>query len=617
VRDVALLAGWIVISFDRCFLHFPGKECVSKRLCLSISIGFKKYLHCLLMMNKQLRRLSVVVAAIVISLSKIDAFSSSFVQRPALTKLTFSSYSSQRAISMHMGHSHSHHHHDHASSTSPLVSQEGSTFLSRILRFATRRVARFSFAGAAVAGAVYLQKRRVRPSDIGLFLVTALSLSVLDKIKEQVKDWNVRFQEFTKTLEKHATPLFAGDEEERKSRELHRAADQVTYLGVVINLVLSVGKAVTGVLCHSTALIADAGHSLSDLFSDFITLYAVQLGRLPPDDDHPYGHGKFEAVGSLFLALTLIATGLSVGATSAQKLSEILTLSSSTIAAPAILPKRPALIMAALSIVSKEWLYRITKRVGEALNSQVVIANAWHHRSDAYSSILALFSIALAINGWLAADAGAGLIVAGMIALTGVEIMGESIKQLTDTVDETLVQRVEMVLHQAKHHYGNRVISGIQRVRARQVGSSSLVDVSIVTPPNVTNPRALEDELRSKIMKQLPCVIDAEVRVVPKEENEHDPAASQSTTPQSVVEQDVRGEIQKHASVVSVGEVRVGSSGNVDVTIRVDPSSTVQEANGLALQLIDSLQSYETIESARIYLDLNEHISMPIVNSSN
>ena len=108
---------------------------------------------------------------------------------------------------------------------------------------------------------------------------------------------------------------------------------------------------------------------------------------------------------------------------------------------------------------------------------------------------------------------------------------------------------------------------------------------------------------------------DAEVRVVPKDHDE-EIALPQTTKAQAAVEQQVRGEIQKHASVVSIGEVRVGGSGNVDVTIRVNPSSTVQEANGLALQLIDSLQSHDSIESARIYLDLNEHMSIPIVSSS-
>jgi cation diffusion facilitator family transporter len=211
-----------------------------------------------------------------------------------------------------------------------------------------------------------------------------------------------------------------------------------------MNIILSVAKLGVGVTCHSTALIADAGHSLSDLFSDVVTLWAVHVARLPPDQDHPHGHGKFEAVGALFLSLTLIVTSLTVGMASNAKLLEILALSrrGSTVAAAAsdsvvafTVPSLPALAMAVISIVSKEWLFRVTRKVGQQLQSTVVIANAWHHRSDAYSSVLAAASIGLAmyVPGFIFADAAAGLFVAAMIGMTGMEILGESILQLTDT----------------------------------------------------------------------------------------------------------------------------------------------------------------------------------------
>jgi cation diffusion facilitator family transporter len=212
----------------------------------------------------------------------------------------------------------------------------------------------------------------------------------------------------------------------------------------LMNIILSVAKLGVGVTCHSTALIADAGHSLSDLFSDVVTLWAVHVARLPPDQDHPHGHGKFEAIGALFLSLTLIVTSLTVGMASNAKLLEILALSrrTSTVAAAAsdsvvafTAPSLPALAMAVISIVSKEWLFRVTRKVGQQLQSTVVIANAWHHRSDAYSSVLAAASIGLAmyVPGFIFADAAAGLFVAAMIGMTGMEILGESILQLTDT----------------------------------------------------------------------------------------------------------------------------------------------------------------------------------------
>jgi cation diffusion facilitator family transporter len=194
---------------------------------------------------------------------------------------------------------------------------------------------------------------------------------------------------------------------------------------------------------------------------------AVQVGRLPPDDDHPYGHGKFEAIGSLFLALTLLGTGISVGAMLNKRLIESIALQRSTAGsalAPQV-PKLPALLMAAISIFSKEWLFRITRTVGESLNSQVIIANAWHHRSDVYSSILATVCIGLAIcvPAFVAADAAAGLLVAGMICMTGANILGESVKQLTDTMDQKLVQKVTNIVTNSKD------VASVNRVRARQV----------------------------------------------------------------------------------------------------------------------------------------------------
>jgi len=127
-----------------------------------------------------------------------------------------------------------------------------------------------------------------------------------------------KVQAFQLSLLKHSTPLTR-----KYFFKNENAADRVTLLGVWINIILSISKFAGGILFNSAVLVADAGHSLSDLFSDFITLWAVQIARLPPDDDHPYGHGKFEAVGSLFLSLTLLGTGFSVGSWSYDRMHEV------------------------------------------------------------------------------------------------------------------------------------------------------------------------------------------------------------------------------------------------------------------------------------------------------
>jgi cation diffusion facilitator family transporter len=209
--------------------------------------------------------------------------------------------------------------------------------------------------------------------------------------------------------------------------------------------------------------------------------------------------------------LTLFGTGISVGAASNSKLLQILQSKAVGDAASVALPTYPALIVAFISIASKEWLYRITRKVGEELNSQVVIANAWHHRSDAYSSILALASIFLAMSvpGMVVADAGAGLLVAGMICMTGAEIMGEAVKQLTDTSDEKLEERVKMLaLHESED------VVEVERIRTRWMGSSAIVDLALRTAENLTSSanKAIETRVKYAIMSKEKHVIDAEVR---------------------------------------------------------------------------------------------------------
>ena len=513
---------------------------------------------------------------------------------------------------MHMGHSHSHHHHDHSHSAAKRAVSKG--WKGRLLR----RPVRVLFA-ALITLLPPIVKRRslvnsITKTDVGAFVLTSGILAIFDSIRDEVKALMNKGESWRVSMLKHSTPLSA-DYFFRNDN----AADRVTFLGAIVNVLLSAGKFVVGVGCHSSALIADAGHSLSDLFSDFVTLWAVQVARLPPDDDHPYGHGKFESVGSLFLSLTLLGTGLSVGVSSYMKFLRVLSVQRSQgIAAAANLvdiPTWPALVMAAMSIASKEWLYRITRKVGEQLNSQVVIANAWHHRSDAYSSVLALISIGLAMSvpGFLAADPFAGMLVAGMIAMTGAEIMGESVKQLTDAVtDEELVKNVEMVASE------DADIKQVTRVRARQVGSSALVDVEVEVPPDLSASamKAIEERIRTKINADVEGVLDVEVKATGEDvlfcplltaiedaDEEHHICVTE-------VEEEARVLLEAHPDVKSVEGVTVHYEDTVlvrvDATICLaDANATVSEAKKLASTLRRDLEESDDIRKANIFLDLN------------
>lgn len=520
----------------------------------------------------------------------------------------------QSNLMMHMGHSHSH---GHEHQRQPEAASSGKK-TAVVWHKKRRRAALFFFATLAILGPPLVRKRAIGRADLATFALTGVSLFTFDNVRREVKYAIRKLRDFRDSIVKHS-PARAELTPGKTLKYLFKndnAADRVTLLGGVINLVLSLGKFVVGVMFHSSALVADAGHSLSDLFSDFITLWAVQVGRLPPDEDHPYGHGKFEAIGSLFLALTLLGTGLSVGAVSNKKLMEIIAVqrSSGLTAASSLvgqIPKTPALLMAGLSIASKEWLYRITRQVGEKLNSQVVIANAWHHRSDAYSSILALVAIGLAMYfpALIAADSAAGLLVAGMICMTGAEIMGESIKQLTDTSNEALVEKVEKLAANFDDDFD------VKRIRARQVGSSAIVDVAITTPGDMSSSalRNMEERLRMKIMGEQ-GVLDAEVHatsqdlicplLVATDAEAHGPSPSE-------IEHDVRQELLLNPGVESVQSVTVRYAesilANVDVVIRVPE---VAKANAVATELRHSLENLDNIHKAFIFLDLNANAAV-------
>jgi hypothetical protein len=214
---------------------------------------------------------------------------------------------SKSSLSMHMGHSHGHHEHDHKedkqTSTDPLSSF--GQLLQRPQETLLKKPQGKIFLSALIVLIPALLRKRLSRIDAGVFLVSAVTLSVFDNFKSGVKQYISRIKMFQESLIQHSTPITR-----KYFFKNENAADRVTLVGVYINVILSITKFFGGIAFNSAALVADAGHSLSDLFSDFITLWAVQVARLPPDEDHPYGHGKFESVGSLFLSLTLLATGI-------------------------------------------------------------------------------------------------------------------------------------------------------------------------------------------------------------------------------------------------------------------------------------------------------------------
>jgi cation diffusion facilitator family transporter len=203
----------------------------------------------------------------------------------------------------------------------------------------------------------------------------------------------------------------------------------VTLFGALINIFLASAKLAGGFFLRSSALLADGIHSFSDLITDGAVLVGVQAAQRPADDDHAFGHGRYETVSSLFVGVMLIAAGISIGT---HAVRQILVLFHGGVLYP---PGIEAAAIAGLAIVVKEVLFHITYRAGVARNSPAVVANAWHHRSDALSSIAATAGIAAAAtlgDRWIIMDPLAALLVTVMILAVAGKILYQALRELTD-----------------------------------------------------------------------------------------------------------------------------------------------------------------------------------------
>lgn len=204
-----------------------------------------------------------------------------------------------------------------------------------------------------------------------------------------------------------------------------REGQKVTWVGAVINALLVVCKFVAGILGHSQALIADAVHSVSDLFTDVIVLLGLRIGRKAPDAGHPFGHARIETLASAVVGLFLIATALYLGIKAALNIYHHTEYH----------PTELALIGAGISIALKEALYHYSVHVGRRIKSRLIVANAWHHRSDSLSSVAVLLGVtgALINPSWNMLDSFAALLVSFFIVKVGLEILGDSLREFTDT----------------------------------------------------------------------------------------------------------------------------------------------------------------------------------------
>ncbi len=244
---------------------------------------------------------------------------------------------------------------------------------------------------------------------------------------------------------------------------------RVTVWGGIINVVLLVVKFAAGIFGHSAAMIADAVHSLTDFATDVVVLIFVHLGNKPADRDHDYGHGKYETLATAIIGTSLLAVGVLIFCSGMDKTWRVIQ--------GEVLPSpgKVALVAAVASIVLKEWAYRFTVKVGKRCQSEAVVANAWHHRSDALSSVGTMIGVGGAIllgNRWTVLDPLASIVVSVFIVRAAWQLMMESMKELTEA---SLSDEDEAVItHIAASEPG---VSEVHNLRTRRVGNRIAIEM--------------------------------------------------------------------------------------------------------------------------------------------
>ena len=257
---------------------------------------------------------------------------------------------------------------------------------------------------------------------------------------------------------------------ETKDRE-HRIYF-VTLMGSVVNVVLLVFKFIAGILGGSAAMIADAVHSLSDFMTDIVVLLFVKISSKPEDKDHDYGHGKYETLATSMIGVALLCVGLYILYSGAYRMWT--AFKGSPIEQPGIV----ALWAALFSIVMKEWTYRFTAKVGKEVESQAVVANAWHHRSDALSSIGSLLGIAGAIflgKQYVILDPLAACVISIFIIVMSVKMSIPAIKELLEvSLPKEKEARIAEIIRSVSG------VVGLHELKTRQVGSGIVMDAHLV-----------------------------------------------------------------------------------------------------------------------------------------
>ncbi|MDJ0778507.1 MAG: cation diffusion facilitator family transporter [Gammaproteobacteria bacterium] len=291
-----------------------------------------------------------------------------------------------------------------------------------------------------------------------------------------------------------------------EAEERQRTTQRVTLVGAAINAGLACIQIVFGLLGKSQALLADGLHTLADLSSDIVVLLAARGAAREADESHPYGHGRIETLASLLLGGMLMLVALGIGARGIR----------SVLSSDSVNPEPITIAFAAIAIVAKEGLYQYTRRAARRIHSSLLEANAWHHRSDALSSIVVVCGITAQVLGVPHMDALAAVVVAGMILWIGFRLVRQSLSELIDTsLDTALVEEIRGAMQ------GHASVSGIHNLRTRSMGGLGYIDAHIEVDSDLTVSEAhyIAHKMEQLVKRRFPQIADVQIHIDPLDDN--------------------------------------------------------------------------------------------------
>ncbi|WP_026278614.1 MULTISPECIES: cation diffusion facilitator family transporter [unclassified Thioalkalivibrio] len=365
----------------------------------------------------------------------------------------------------------------------------------------------------------------------------------------------------------------------------YRATRRVTVVGAVVNAFLALAQLLSGWLLNSQALIADGVHTLSDLITDGVVLFAAGKAAASPDHDHPYGHGRIETLATVVVGVFLALAGLGIAWAAGQRLVDT---------AAATGPAPAALAFAVLTLVAKEGLYQYTHRVAKRIGSRMLDANAWHHRTDAISSLFVLVGVGAAVAGFPWADALAALIVALFILHIAGRLIVRSAAELIDTaLDRDEVLRI--------HHTIMEVpgVKDAHMLRTRRHGSDVVADVHIQVAPmiSVSEGHRIADAVYWAVTQRHERLRDFTVHVDP--ENDEEQARSSNLPLRPDVAEAVREAWMDAPELESLEHLSLhylNGRIHLTLTLRLDGASSLADLNARGETLSQLLQGHPRLK---------------------